>query len=212
MFTGIIQELGTIMQARRSGDGLALKIEAPKSSPRLNKGDSICINGACQSATMIDSSWFEVYAMPETIKRTTFRNFKPADKVNLELPLTLNDPLGGHLVAGHVDEIGRIASFDPTGGSNILKIEFDKANRKYMIEKGSVAIDGISLTVFDISETQFSISWIPETIENTVLKYRKVGDEVNLEFDMLGKYIENFITGKGDGLTIDMLNKHGFLR
>lgn len=212
MFTGIIQEIGSIMEARKTGDGMTLKIEAPKLSPKLNKGDSISINGACQSATVIEKTWFEVYAMAETIARTTFKNFKSGQKVNLELPLTLSDPLGGHLVAGHVDDIGTISSFDPSGGNTILKVGFDKAHRKYLIEKGSVAIDGISLTVFDISESEFSISWIPETIENTVLKYKKIGDEVNLEFDLLGKYIENFMTKQNNNLTMDFLQKHGYMR
>jgi riboflavin synthase len=124
----------------------------------------------------------------------------------------LNDPLGGHLVTGHVDDIGVISSFDPSGGSTILKVTFDSRNRKYLIEKGSVAIDGISLTAFDIRDSEFSISWIPETITNTILQYRKIGDEVNLEFDMLGKYIENFVSEKKNGLTMDFLHKHGFMR
>ncbi len=212
MFTGIVQEIGTVMEARKTGDGMVIKVEAPKLSSKLNKGDSININGACQSATVIERSWFEVYTMAETIKRTTFKNFKSGDRVNLELPLTLNDPLGGHLVAGHVDDIGAITSFDPSGSSTILKVRFDKAHRKYLIEKGSVAIDGISLTVFDIGEDEFSISWIPETLENTAFKFKKTDDEVNLEFDLLGKYIENFVSKDKSNLTIDFLQQHGFTR
>jgi riboflavin synthase len=212
MFTGIIQEIGTVKEAQRQGEGLILRIRAGDSTSRLKKGDSVSINGACQTAVTFGSDWFKVYAMAETVSRTNFSNLKAGDKVNLELPLTLNDPLGGHLVAGHIDDIGVIRAFDPSGGNTILRLSFNPENRRYLIEKGSVAIDGISLTVFDIADNEFSISWIPETIENTNLKYRKVGDEVNLEFDLLGKYIENFVGKKNNELTMEFLHKHGFTR
>ena len=212
MFTGIIQEIGTIREIGGRGDGRVLVVEGAKSASRLKPGDSVAINGACQTAVRIDGDRFEVYAMAETIARTNFKNLRAGSRVNLELPLTLNDPLGGHLVAGHVDDVGVISSFDPSGSNTILKVTFVSANRKYLIEKGSVAIDGISLTVFDIKPDEFSISWIPETIKNTVLQYRKIGDEVNLEFDLMGKYIENFMNAKDSGITMEFLHKHGFTR
>lgn len=212
MFTGIIQEVGTIKLMLNEGDGLVIQVKAPGLAPRLKKGDSVSINGACQTATVIDSDWFEVYAMAETVDRTNFRHFKTGTLVNLELPLTLNDPLGGHLVAGHVDDIGVIRSFDPSGGSTILTVSFHSEYGKYLIEKGSVAIDGISLTVFDVKANTFSISWIPETLSNTNLKYRKIGDEVNLEFDQIGKYLEKFLMERKQGLTLEDLQQHGFMR
>ena len=212
MFTGIIQEIGTIKLLQNKGDGLVIQVKAPGLASKLKQGDSVSINGACQTATEIRSDRFEVYAMAETINRTNFRHFKAGTPVNLELPLTLNDPLGGHLVAGHVDDVGVIKNFDPSGGSTILTISFHTEYSKYLVEKGSVAIDGISLTVFDIKPGEFSISWIPETIANTNLKYRKIGDEVNLEFDQIGKYIENFLQERKQGLTMEDLQQHGFMR
>jgi riboflavin synthase len=212
MFTGIIQEVGTVQSIQRQGDGIIIQVKSVKLSPELKKGGSVSINGACQSAVTIEKDWFGVYAMAETISRTNFKRMQTGTRVNLELPLTLSDPLGGHLVAGHVDDIGVISSFDPSGASTILKVKFSPENRKYLIEKGSIAIDGISLTVFDIGETEFSISWIPETLENTNFKFRGIGDEVNLEFDLFGKYIENFVSGKKGGLTLDFLSEHGFMR
>lgn len=212
MFTGIIQEVGTIKQVQKKGNGLVIRVDAPRVSAKLKCGESVNINGACQTATEIERGWFEVYAMAETIARTNFRHFENGLKVNLELPLTLNDPLGGHLVAGHIDDVGKIESFDPAGGDTILKVSFKSGNRKYLIEKGSVAIDGISLTTFDIKANEFSISWIPETLANTNLKYRRIGDVVNLEFDQIGKYIENFLNAGKQGLTIEDLQQHGFMR
>ncbi|MCP4583028.1 MAG: riboflavin synthase, partial [candidate division Zixibacteria bacterium] len=170
------------------------------------------INGACQTATIIGDDWFEVYAMLETVNRTNFKAFQTGTQVNLELPLALSDPLGGHLVAGHVDITGQIKSIEPGSQSTIVKVAFTSEYSKYLIEKGSVAIDGISLTVFDIQSGLFSVSLIPETLSETNLKFRKIGEQVNLEFDQIGKYVENFINAKRGGLTIDDLNKHGYMR
>jgi len=212
MFTGIIQEIGTIARANKQGEGVAIRVEAPLLSPKLNIGDSISINGACQTAVTVGKNWFEVCAMAETVKRTNFKNITAGTKANLELPLSLNDLLGGHLAAGHVDDVGIIKHFEPSGSDNILRISFKPEYRKYLIEKGSAAIDGISLTVFDIKENMFSISYIPETLTRTNLQYRRVGDEVNLEFDLIGKYIENFVSGGKGGVTMEFLSQHGFTR
>ena len=212
MFTGIIQEVGIIKLVQKISDGLVLRISAPNTSKTLKKGGSVSINGACQTATAIDRDWFEVFATSETVSRTCFRYYQSGLRVNLELPLTLNDPLGGHLVAGHIDDTGRIVSIEPGLQSTIMKIAFKPEYSKYVIEKGSISIDGISLTVFDIQADSLSVSLIPETISETNLKFKQIGDPVNLEFDQIGKYIEKFISVNKNGLTMDDLIKHGFMR
>jgi len=212
MFTGIIQEVGIIKLVQKKGDGLVLQIGSPSISKTLKKGGSVAINGACQTAITIERDWFEVFATSETAKRTSFHHYQSGLRVNLELPLTLNDPLGGHLVAGHIDDTGRITSIEPGLQSTIMKIAFKPEFSKYVIEKGSIAIDGISLTVFDIQSDSLSVSLIPETISETNLKFRQIGDPVNLEFDQIGKYIEKFISANKMGLTMDDLTKYGFMR
>jgi riboflavin synthase len=132
------------------------------------------------------------------------------DRVNIELPLTLNAPLGGHLVAGHIDDTGQLTSIKPVGESTIMRVVYKPEYNIYLIEKGSIAVDGISLTAFDIEPEAFSVSLIPETIERTNLKFRKAGDIVNLEFDQIGKYVEKFTNKNRKGLTMNFLNRHGF--
>lgn len=216
MFTGIIQEIGIVKYMEKKGAGLIIRIEAPESSASLKIGGSVNVNGACQSAVKISprsgasGGWFEVLAASETISRTNFKILQTGDRVNLELPLTLNDPLGGHLVSGHVDDTGQIASIKPGVESTLMRIVYKPEYTVYLIEKGSIAVDGISLTVFDIEPGSFLVSLIPETIERTNLKFRKISDTVNLEFDQIGKYVEKFVTKNRKGLTMNFLNKHGF--
>jgi riboflavin synthase len=218
MFTGIIQEIGLVRYVAKKGDGLLIQIEAPESFKSLEAGGSVSINGACQSAIITSpvsgasGGWFEVMATSETMSRTNFRFLQTGDRVNLELPLTLNNPLGGHLVTGHIDDTGQITDIKPGRESTLIRIVFKPEYNRYLIEKGSVAVDGISLTVFDIEQECFTVSLIPETIERTNLKYRNIGDEVNLEFDQIGKYIEKFLNKDNRGMTMDFLKKHGFQR
>jgi riboflavin synthase len=212
MFTGIIQEVGTIRQTRRVGDGLGIQVTAPKSSRALKQGDSINISGACQTATTIGDDWFEVFAMVETLSRTNFAVLEAGAKVNLELPLSLKDPIGGHLVSGHVDCIGKITLIKAGPQSRVITIAYESGFEKYLIERGSVAVDGISLTVFDVAKSSFAVSLIPETLERTNFKFRQVGDQVNLEFDQIGKYIEKICGTDKEKLTMDFLHKHGFVR
>lgn len=219
MFTGIIQETGIIKSVLKQSDALLIRVKAPQSASSLTNGASVSINGVCQSAVNISGDWFEVLATSETVSRTNFQFLKSGDEVNLELPLTLNDPLGGHLVSGHVDTIGKIVSL-PAGWhgltkgteSAILRVSFAKEYGKYLIEKGSLSIDGISLTVYNIEADAFSVSLIPETIEHTNLKYRKTGDSVNLEFDMIGKYVEKIFNNDKESLSMDLLKQHGYMR
>lgn len=218
MFTGIIQEIGLVRYVQKKGDGLLIQIEAPESSKSLKAGGSVSINGVCQSAIITSpvsgasGGWFEVLATSETMSRTNFRFLQAGDRVNLELPLTLNDPLGGHLVTGHIDDTDRITGIKPGGESTLIRIVFKPEYNRYLIEKGSIAVDGISLTVFDIEPECFTISLIPETIERTNLKFRNIGDMVNLEFDQISKYIEKFLNKDNRGMTMDFLKKHGFQR
>jgi len=212
MFTGIISEMGTIKSLSRVGEGLKLEISAPETAEMITKGSSVSINGACQSAVDIGKDWFSVLATSETISKTNLKKLRPQSKVNLELPLTLNDPLGGHLVSGHIDAIGSIVSLSRASDSTLMVVSFEAEYSKYVIEKGSISIDGISLTIFNVSDNRFTVSLIPETIQNTTLYQISPGDSVNLEFDMIGKYIERFLSNNKTGLTIDHLKKYGFMR
>jgi riboflavin synthase len=210
VFTGLIKELGEIRAISLRDDGIVLRIAAPELSANLKRGGSVNINGACQTAFNIDKSEFEVFATGETVTKTNFGSLRQNEVVNLELPLTLEEPLGGHLVLGHVDCKGEIISLNHSSRSANLQIKFDSRYSSLLVEKGSIAVDGISLTCFDISDYSFSVAVIPETIKSTNLQYRKAGDSVNLEFDIFAKYIQKSITKQQGSITLDYLNQHGF--
>lgn len=210
MFTGIIQEVGRVRTASARGGNLLLNIEGGQTSPRLKIGDSVSVNGACQTVVSGERDHFSVEAIAETISRTTLGELKSGSRVNLELPMNLNDLLHGHLVQGHVDCTGKIKEIKPISGSTVLTVEYPKKYGRYLIEKGSVAVDGVSLTVVETSSGSFKISIIPHTITNTVFLYRKAGDMVNLEFDMLAKYVEKMVAPQRGDITIDFLKEHGF--
>ena len=210
MFTGLISEMGIIEFLTPRDSGLIIGIAASTIITSLKVGGSVNINGACQSATKISGNLFEVMATSETLKRTNFRYLETGEKVNLELPLTLKDPLGGHLVSGHIDDTGKILGFAAAGEGALMKIEFDSVYGQNLIEKGSIAIDGISLTCFDIQQSSFSVSLIPETLNNTNLQFRKSGDSVNLEFDQVGKYIEKMIKYAPGKISLEFLKENGF--
>jgi riboflavin synthase len=210
VFTGLIKELGEIQAISLKDDGILLRIATPELCNNIKRGGSVNINGACQTAFNIDRSEFEVFATGETIAKTNFGLLKQKEFVNLELPLTLEEPLGGHLVLGHVDCKGEIISFSRSARSAKLQIKYESTYSSLLVEKGSIAVDGISLTCFDISEISFSVAVIPETIRFTNLQYRKAGDSVNLEFDIFAKYIQKSITKQQGSITLDYLNQHGF--
>ena len=209
MFTGIIQELGEIVATKAKGGGLQLSIRADLAR-QLKSGGSININGACQSAFDISDNCFYVWSSEETIGRTNFRGLRSGEKVNLELPLALSDPLGGHLVSGHIDDVGRITALNRAGQGWLIQIGFDPRYARHMIEKGSVAVDGISLTCYNLTDNAFSAAIIPETYKKTNLRFRSIGDKVNLEFDLIAKYIEKLIAQKVGGVTLDYLSEHGY--
>ncbi len=210
MFTGIIQDIGKVASVVKRGGNLVLSVHSDRLSPQLQVGSSVAINGACQTVMEIHKNSFVVEAISETLEKTNLGELKTGSSVNLELPLTPQSLLDGHLVQGHVDCTGKISRITPLSGSTIFGVEYPVEFDRYLIIKGSVAVDGISLTVVNTSSGAFEIAIIPHTLKNTILANKKVGDFVNLEFDMIAKYIEKQIsTGKKE-LTIDFLKEHGF--
>lgn len=220
MFTGIIEGLGTVLEIRPSDRGKRLAVEADFNLDQTGIGDSISVNGACLTVTMMDGNRFNVDISPETLARTTFGRTKIGDRVNLERALRLSDRIDGHLVSGHVDGIGSIKQKEKTGNAIIIAIEVSESVSYYIINKGSVAVDGISLTINDCDVHRFDVSIIPHTAKLTTLGFKNVGDLVNIETDMIGKYVERFVGQRqaGDGRiktgkSIDMqfLAKTGFI-
>lgn len=221
MFTGIIEGMGRIRKIRPSGEGLILAVETSLNLSETKIGDSIAVNGACLTAVKIQHHLFEVDVAPETVQRTTFRTAAAGDRVNVERALKLSDRIDGHLVSGHVDGTGTVASKHRAGNAWIMSVEADRMILDEIIEKGSVAIDGISLTVNKCTENLFEISIIPHTAGLTTIENRAKGDRVNIETDMIGKYIKKFLrkapdksngTGEaGNGISMDLLGKQGFL-
>lgn len=190
MFSGIISNLGQITVKKPN----LLKISAEKKILDLFKpGDSISINGICLTVTQKDSGFFAVDFMPETKNRTNLKYLKVGDMVNLELPASPNSFLSGHIVQGHIDTVSRLADIKNEGNSRILKFEIPSAFLKYIVEKGSITVNGISLTIVKGGENFFTVGIIPHTWQNTMLKTIKTGDFVNIEVDILGKYIERLL-------------------
>ncbi len=211
MFTGIIQEVGTIAKVTSMGNGLRIAVTSPKSVQELHTGDSVSVSGACQTVVDLTSSGFVVESVEETLKKTTFKNLKPSSRVNIELPVRLSDRLGGHLVLGHVDTIGTITSIQKQSASWLISISHDKEFMRYLVPVGSVAVDGISLTVASLGESGFVVSIIPHTLLQTTLADAYPGLSVNLEFDILGKYIERLAFQQGrEGITPEKLKAWGF--
>ena len=193
MFTGIIEELGKISALTKGDKSLKLKVECNKVTEGLLLGDSIAVNGVCLTAASFGSSFFEADVSYETIAKTSLNNIKIGSIVNLERALTLSSRLGGHIVQGHVDGTGRILNITKYGDSYKLFISCPKHIDKYIVSKCSVAIDGISLTVADVKHDSFEVAVIPHTYENTNLKYKKNGDIVNLESDIIARYVEKMV-------------------
>jgi riboflavin synthase len=217
MFTGIIKELGTIDGLQRVGAGLHLTIAAPQSSAQLAVNDSVSINGVCLTVIGKDNQRFTVEAVEETLKKTTIGELRLRDKVNLELALTLNERLGGHLVLGHVDGVGVVAAIEQRERSWLFDIEIPVQYRRYVIPVGSIAIDGVSLTVAETRENIVRVSIIPHTFFNTTFQFMKAGRRVNIEFDVIGKYIERLLTeGRRpdeitpDEITVEKMRSWGY--
>ena len=220
MFTGIIEGLGTIIEIRPAGRGKRLTFDADFVLYQTNIGDSISVSGVCLTAVMIDGKRFQVDVSPETFARTTFLRAKIGDRVNLERALRLSGRIDGHLVSGHIDGIGTVKRKQNAGNAVIFTIGVPESLSRYMVKKGSVAVDGISLTINNCGRDSFDVSIIPHTSKLTTMGVSKVGDPVNIETDMIGKYVERFVNKmqysdreKETGQSVDMqfLAKTGFL-
>jgi riboflavin synthase len=193
MFTGLIAELGRVSGVERSADGARVRIEASSAS-ELRDGDSIAVNGVCLTATNVDGGSFSAEAMNETLNVTSLGALDAGARVNLELPLRAGDRLGGHVVQGHVDGVGTIAERTEDGFAQTVRIEAPEQVLRYVVEKGSIAVDGVSLTVAGLDDRSFTVSLIPETIERTNLGGAAPGAPVNLEVDVLAKYVEKAVS------------------
>ena len=189
MFTGIVEEIGTINSLVNS----VLTIQAEQVLADIKLGDSISVNGTCLTVVNFTESKFSVDLAPETLRRTVFGNLNPGDTVNLERALAANDRFGGHMVQGHVDATGRVISIRDEGDSSIFRISNPKRLKPYLVEKGFIAVDGISLTIVKVFTSSFTLSVIPYTRMNTNLRDQLIGGKVNLEVDILAKYVENLM-------------------
>jgi riboflavin synthase len=188
MFTGIIQNMAKVQKLERSSDSIVLTMQTPKKW-QIKPGDSIATDGVCLTVTKVSKSTYKTELMTETLSKTTFGNKIP-NRLNLERPLKLNDFLNGHIVQGHVDDVGRIAGIKSNGSSKIIKVSFNKKFASYVVPKGSIAIDGVSLTVVECQPNWFSVSLVKYTLDHTNLGKKKSGDLVNLEFDIIAKYAQ----------------------
>ncbi len=193
MFTGLIQELGTIVSATQNTEGKEFVIRAPHLIKDIQIDDSVATNGCCLTATEIKGDTFKVQAIHMTLQKTSIGYLKPNDKVNLELSLRPNDRLGGHFVQGHVNALGKIKQIKTIGDNWEIEVSIPRELRKYMISEGSIALDGISLTIAKLTAESLTVAIIPHTLEKTSLGLKKIGDHLNIEVDMIAKYIENFI-------------------
>jgi len=201
MFTGIIEEIGTVSEALVIGGGVRLTVEAPKTAAELRVSDSVAINGVCQTVVEKGTKRFTVLAVEETLLKTTIGSLTVSSRVNLELPLRLGDRLGGHIVSGHVDCVGEIESVTMRDTSWIARISIPNQFERYVIPVGSIAIDGVSLTIASMERSVVTVSIIPHTMENTIFSSYAPKTRVNLEFDMIGKYIESLMNASGGRMT-----------
>lgn len=223
MFTGIIEEIGNIRSIKKGKESAVLEIGAEKILKDVNLGDSIAVNGVCLTVTAFGEKWFKVDLMHESMNRSSLAYLKSGSHVNLERAMAANGRFGGHIVSGHVDGMGTVESMVKDDNAVWYTIKAEPGIMKYIVEKGSITIDGISLTVAKVTSTNFAVSIIPHTLKETILSEKKVGDMVNLENDMIAKYVERFVMmgtesiygnqfdeKKSSGITMEFLTKNGF--
>lgn len=215
VFTGIVEETGVISKVYKDSEKFVIGINASKVIDETIKGDSIAVNGVCLTVVSISNNYFETDVMPETMNISSLKNVKVNDAVNLERALTLNTRFGGHIVTGHIDTVGKIIKIVKDRNAYRFYISVHNEYLKMIVKKGSVAIDGISLTVVDVNNDCFEISVIPHTIESTNLKYKKTGSIANIELDIIGKYVERLLnsghySNTSNSITLDFLVKNGF--
>ncbi|HEY1276348.1 MAG TPA: riboflavin synthase [Thermoleophilaceae bacterium] len=193
MFTGLVADTGTVAALERTADGARLRVRTNLAA-ELSPGDSVAVNGVCLTAVETDDDGFSADAMEETLRRSSLGPLTNGDRVNLELPLRATDRLGGHVVQGHVDGTGTIESLREDGFARVVRVEAAPDLLRYVVEKGSIAVDGVSLTVAEVNDDGFSVSLIPETLERTTFGAAAPGRIVNLEVDVLAKYVEKLST------------------
>ena len=196
MFSGIIEDLGTVADMRQTAEGAVLTIRSALPLGKIKVGDSIAVSGTCLTVTAKGRAGVQMDVSAETLRRTSLGDLKAGDRVNLERCLSLNTLINGHIVQGHVDGVGRVISITPEGDSRLFTFEVLANEARYLVEKGSVALDGISLTVFSIRGRRFSCELIPHTLKVTTMGLRKPGDKVNVESDMMAKYVERILSGR----------------
>lgn len=193
MFTGIVRELGLAVTVDGDGDGVRLVLEAPRTAPGVAIGDSVAVNGCCLTAESVDGARLAFHAVPETLRRTTLGALRAGDHVNVEPALRAGDPMGGHVVQGHVDGVGRVQSVEAEGEGLRVFVEAQPEILRYCVEKGSIAVEGVSLTVAEVHDDAFAVALVPHTIEATTLSLLAPGRRVNLEADVLAKYVERLL-------------------
>lgn len=218
MFTGIIEEVGKIRELSPAGGGVSLSIACRKILEDVKLGDSIAINGTCLTVIAFDQAagWFRVEAAPETLRLTSLSDWKAGESVNLERAMKADGRFGGHWVAGHVDGMAEIVALQKEGNALVVTFRMEKPGlMKYLVHKGSIAIDGVSLTLTEVKEDTFSVSLIPQTLKETVFSQKKKGDRVNIEVDVLAKYLERFMERaeikEKSSVSMDLLHKTGFV-
>ena len=213
MFTGIVEAVGSVREIKPSEKGISLEISIPKIYDDIKAGDSIAVEGVCLTAKVVNVDDFVADVSAETISRTSLGRLRTGDKVNLERALRLSDRLGGHIVTGHIDGTARLQTKVKEGESVKLSFALGKDLLRYLINKGSIAIDGISLTVNEVDSGSFSVNIIPHTAEKTTLLDKRVGDEANIEVDVIGKYVERLLgKGKESRINEGFLLEHGFMK
>ena len=214
MFTGIIEHLGEVKQIKRQANSAVIAVDIGKLSSDVSSGDSIAINGACLTVTQINGSEVVFDISTETLSLTTIGDLRGSDKVNIERSLKIGDKLGGHFVTGHVDGVGVISKKDNEHGQCTMWFSVSDEYAKMMIKKGSVAVDGISLTIVELEDRSFSVALIPYTLKETSLGFKKVGQRINIETDMLGKWVKRILVTDdktSSGITKEKLKENGFL-
>ena len=218
MFTGIVEEMGSVKNIVYGSSSIKLSIECTTVIEGTVKGDSIAVNGICLTVTELGENWFTADVMPETMRKTGLEKLKPGGKVNLERALRLTDRLGGHIVSGHIDGTGSITGLKKEDNAVLITITAPKQIMKYIVQKGSVALDGTSLTIAELTSNTFTVSLIPLTRGFTILGTKSIGDRVNIECDIIGKYVEKMLKGETlesepskKDLSAEFLREHGFM-
>ena len=211
MFTGIIENVGVVKDIARRGEDALLAVSTSMGLDDVRVGDSVAVSGACLTVVTVAKNGFSADVSAETLAKTTLKELRIGDRVNLERALTLSTPMGGHFVLGHVDCVGDIRERKERSNSVIFGVEIGEEVGRYIVQKGSIAVDGISLTVNQYEKSRFYVNIIPHTARETTLGFKKAGDRVNVETDILGKYVERFVH-PDRGIDEDFLSRHGFLK